>query len=427
MNVWVYFAGLFILLVFSGATSAVETALTSVNRLRIKTLAEQNVHRAVTLERVLEHPGRFLATILVLNNLVNISAASIATVLASFYFERFPAAIATGVMTFLILVYGEITPKTFAAQNAERIALAVAGLMNVLIVVLSPIVRILVAIANFFIKLFGGQTIKEVPFVTEEELKALVTMAEEEEVIEEEEKELIHSIFEFGDTVAREVMVPRMDMVAVDAEAPVEEVLSLIVKEGHSRIPVYQETIDNIIGIVYAKDILIQMSKGKVDISLRQLVRPAYFVPESKKVNELMRELQRKRQHMAIVVDEYGGTAGLATIEDLLEEIVGEIFDEYDVEEVLVERLDDNKLRVDARLSVDEVNELMDVNLSHDEIETIGGFVYSLIGKIPAPGEQVDFENLSFKVEKVIGRRISKLLITRKPQEEAEQGMEQER
>jgi CBS domain containing-hemolysin-like protein len=382
--------------------------------LRVKTLVKQGVANAEKLDKLLQHPGRFLATILFLNNLVNIGAASLATLLVGFYIKHWVAAISTGVMTFIILIYGEITPKTYAAQNAEKLALRLAGVTNFLSTIFSPIVRFLVFIANFFIRLLGGTTIKEVPFLTEEELKSMVSVAEEEAVIEEEERKLIHSIFEFGDTVVKEVMVPRMDMVTIDAKAPIEEVLSLIVKEGHSRIPVYEGTIDNIIGIVYAKDLLIQMSHGKIDVPLKELVRSVYFIPESKKVNELLRELQKRRQHMAIVVDEYGGTAGLVTIEDLLEEIVGEIFDEYDIEETMVERIDENTIRVDSRVNIDEINELLGVNLAHNDIETIGGFVYSLVGKIPSPGEVVEFENLVFTVEKVIGRRISKILITKK-------------
>jgi CBS domain containing-hemolysin-like protein len=377
-------------------------------------LVKQSVPNAERLDKLLQHPGRFLATILFLNNLVNIGAASLATLLVGFYIKYWVAAISTGVMTFIILIYGEITPKTYAAQNAEKLALRLAGVTSFLSTIFSPIVRFLVFIANFFIRLLGGTTIKEVPFLTEEELKSMVSVAEEEAVIEEEERKLIHSIFEFGDTVVKEVMVPRMDMVTIDARAPIEEVLSLIVKEGHSRIPVYEGTIDNIIGIIYAKDLLIQMSHGKIDVPLKELVRSVYFIPESKKVNELLRELQKRRQHMAIVVDEYGGTAGLVTIEDLLEEIVGEIFDEYDIEETMIERVDENTIRVDSRVNIDEINELLGVNLAHNDIETIGGFVYSLVGKIPSPGEVVEFENLVFTVEKVIGRRISKILITKR-------------
>lgn len=410
--------GFFILLLLSALSSTTETALTSVSRIKVKRLVEEKVHGAVALERMLEHPSRFLSTILLLNNLVNIGAASLATVLVAQYFHHYVAAISTGIVTFLILVYGEITPKAFAIQNAERIALLAARPTSFLCAILYPIAHVFILISNFFIRLFGGKTMREGPFVTEEEIKTLVTVGEEEGVIEEEEKEMIHSIFEFGDTIAKEVMVPRMDMVCVESDAPIKEVLNLVVREAHSRIPVYEETIDNIVGIVHARDLLAYLAKGAMDVPIRELVRPAYYVPETKKVNELLRELQKKRQHMAVVVDEYGGTAGLITIEDLLEEIVGEIFDEYDLEETLIEHIDDRNIRVDARINLDEINEILGVNLPGYDYETVGGFVYNLFGKIPAPGEKVVFEDLIFTVEEVQKRRISKILITKAPREE---------
>ncbi|MDI6688882.1 MAG: hemolysin family protein [Actinomycetota bacterium] len=407
--------GFLTLLVLSAFSSAAETALTSVNRIKVKHMVEEKVSGAAILEALLEHPARFLATILLLNNLVNIGAASLAAVTAANLGLSYPAVISTGVVTFLVLVYGEITPKTFSAQNAERIALLVARPISLLCIVLFPIARLFIFIANMFIRLFGGKTMKEGPFITEEELKTMVSVGEKEGVIEEQEKEMIHSVFEFGDTVVREVMVPRMDMVCVDSNASSEEVLALFAKEKHSRIPVYEDTVDNIIGIIYSKDLLTQVAKGNAKIPLKKLVRPVHYIPETKKVSELLRELQRKRQHMAIVVDEYGGTAGLVTIEDLLEEIVGEIYDEYDLEKVMIERIDDNNIRVDARVNLDEVNEILGTNLPDFECDTIGGFVYNLVGKIPSEREKVDFEGLTFTVEKVVGRRISKILITKNP------------
>ncbi|MCL4499960.1 MAG: hemolysin family protein, partial [Chloroflexi bacterium] len=268
----------------------------------------------------------------------------------------------------------------------------------------------------------GGKTVKEVPFTSEEEIKALVTMAEEKEIIEEEEKDLIHSIFEFDDTIVREIMVPRTDMVAIEKSEPVEELMNLFVHEGHSRVPVFDESVDDIIGLAYSRDVLVQLAQGHRDIEVKDILRPAYFVPESKKVNELLRELQRKHQHMAIVVDEYGGTAGLVTLEDVLEELVGEIFDEYDLVETMVERVNDDTLRVDGRLSVDEVNELLDVHLEHDDIDSIGGFVVGLLGRIPNPGDQADHEDMTFRVEEVDGRRPAKVLITKRAEIPAEEG-----
>ncbi len=406
--------GFFIMLMISALSSLAESALLSVSRLRVKHLVMDKVSSAIVLEKLLEQPSRFLTVILFINNLVNIAAASLAAVLATKIGLSHPAAISTGVVTFVILVFGEITPKSFALQHSERIALLAAIPVSFLCKVLYPIAHIFILIANFLNRLIGGKSLKEGPFVTEEELKTLVSVGEEEGVIEEEEKEMIHSIFEFGDTVAREVMVPRTDMIVVESNASLNEVLDLMIKEGHSRVPVYEETVDNIIGIVYAKDLLAYFARGKLAVPLKDLIKEVHYVPESKRISELLRELQKKRQHMAIVVDEYGGTAGLITMEDLLEEIVGEIFDEYDLEEIRIEPIDKKTIRVDGRVSLDEINELLNVNLPSEEIETIGGFVYDLLGKIPAAGEEVTYDDLIFKVEKIERRRISKILIEKK-------------
>lgn len=405
---------LFILLSLSAFFSASETALTSISKIRVKHLVEENIPRAKTLDKIVEQPAKFLATILFMNNLVNIAAASLATVIVAQYFRFFVTGIATGIMTFLILVYGEITPKSFAIQNAEKIALWIAGPIANLSNLLFPIVRIFIAIANFFIKLLGGKTMTEGPFMTEEEMKTMVTLGKEEGVIEEEEKEMIHSIFEFGDTVAREVMVPRPDMVCVKSDSSLKKALSLIMQAGHSRLPVYQDNLDNIVGIIYAKDVLKYISEGQIDIELKKVMRPAHWVPETKKLAELLRDLQKRKVHIAIVVDEYGGTAGLVTIEDLLEEIVGEIFDEYDLEEIMVEHIDENNVRVDARVGIDEIDELFGISLPEFECDTIGGFVFSLFGRVPSEGEKIDFGQLTFTIEKVGGKRIKKILISKR-------------
>jgi CBS domain containing-hemolysin-like protein len=380
-------------------------------------MMEEKTPGAERLDELLKHPSRFLATILFGVTLVELGAASVATVLATRYFESFGAGIATGVITFLVLVYGEIIPKSLAIQRAESFALAFALPIQLLSTALYPLVRVFILISNFFIKLMGGAVLKEGPFVTEEDIKTMVTVGEETGVIEEEEKEMIHSIFEFGDTIVREVMVPRPDMIAAKSGGSVKDVLSMIMHEGHSRIPVYTDSLDSIVGIVYAKDILKNLTEGKLEVPLEGLMRPVYVIPETKKVNDLLRELQKRKIHMAIVVDEYGTTVGLVTIEDLLEEIVGEIFDEYDLEETMIEQIDENTIRVDARVGIDELTELLGITFPEFEGDTIGGFIFSLLGRIPNEGEKVPFENVLFTIEKVGGRRIRKILIAR--QEEA--------
>ncbi len=406
----------FILLAFlillSGFFSSSETAITSFSRLRLRHLIEEEKEKNKWLTILHEEPERYLSTILVGNNLVNVAASVIATAIAFQYFKRAPEAIATGLMTFTLLVFGEITPKTYATQNSEKLTMLVIKPIHWLSYIFYPVVRLLILIANLLIRLFGGKPTTLGPFLTEDEIKTLVSVGEEEGVLDEHEKEYIHHIFEFGDTVVKEVMVPRMDMETIPVEASLKEALNLVTSTGHSRIPVYQGSVDNIVGIIYAKDVLIHKSKGGVDVSLKELIRPPIYIPENKRVSELLTELQKKKVHLAIVVDEYGGTAGLVTIEDLLEEIVGEIFDEYDLEETLIEKVDQNKYLVDARMDLEELGEQIDFDFPKNDIETIGGFVFNLFGKIPKVGEKIAYENLNFTVERVKKRRIYRILVT---------------
>ena len=253
--------------------------------------------------------------------------------------------------------------------------------------------------------------------MSEDEIRHLVDIAEEEEEIEEDERELIHSIFEFGDTVVREVMVPRPDMITIPSDATLDDALKTIVKAGYSRIPLYEGDNDNIVGVLYAKDLLKRVHESRRDTKVSVIGRSPTFVPEQKKVAELLREMQEQRVHMAVVVDEYGGTAGLVTIEDLIEEIVGEIVDEYDQEEPLVEPIDEDTIRVDAKMPIDEVNELLHAELPHEEWYTVGGLVFGLTGRVPTQGERVKFDSLEFMTERVTGRRIQKVVITKLPPE----------
>jgi putative hemolysin len=404
-------AALILLLMIAAFLAAAEISLVSVNRYRVRSLREEGSRRAVILDDLLEQPNRFLSTILMLTLLVQVGASAIATNLALLFDLPLAAAIATGVMTFLIFIFSEMAPKTYATNNTERVALAVAPTVRRLSKIFYPIVRVLIWISNGVIRLFGGKTIKEGPFVTEGDIKALVSAAEEQDVIEEEEKKLIHSIFEFGDTLVREVMVPRTDMVMLEESAILEEALEVILRTGFSRIPVYRRDFDHIVGILYAKDLLPYLKRGESDIQPKDCLREPYFVPETKKVSELLTELRKGVIHMAIVLDEYGGTAGLVTIEDLLEEIVGEIFDEYDSEIVLYENLGNGRYTFDARISIDELNDLMDTDLPAHEWDTLGGLMYNLMGKIPKQGETVEHEGLRLTAQKVVGRRIYKVLI----------------
>lgn len=408
------FSILAILFILRFFLAAAEMSLSAANRIRLMQKADEGQKKAQLAVDLIQKPSEFLPVILLLMLVADTGIASIVTVLAASLMPLGPA-IATGIVTLTIFIYAEMIPKTLAINNPERMVLLVVKPVKFMTKIFYPLAYVFIRIANFFVRVIGGTTVRR-PFVTEEEIKMMVSVGAEEATIEEEEKEMIHSIFEFGDTIVREVMVPRPDMIVVESKATIEEVLDLIIKVGHSRIPVFEESIDNVIGLIYAKDLLIYLNRakpGKADVVLKKLLRPAYFVPETKKVSELLKEMQHKKSHMAIVLDEYGGTAGLVTIEDLLEEIVGEIFDEYDLEEVRVEVLSVNEYRIDGRASMDEVEELLEVDLPDYGGETIGGFVCDLVGRIPIPGEVAEFKNLRFEVEKVVGRRISKIIVVK--------------
>jgi CBS domain containing-hemolysin-like protein len=308
-------------------------------------------------------------------------------------------------------VLAEAVPKTYAVQHPDRAALRVAP--AVYAVARFPLVRLLsralIGLANVLVP---GKGLKEGPFVSEEELLALADVAEEEEVIEQTERALIHSIIQFGDTVVREVMVPRPDMVTVEARAKATDVMELIMSAGFSRVPVYEQGIDDIVGIVYAKDLMKALRHNEADGAVRELARPARFVPETKRVAELLPEMQKEKAHMAIVVDEYGGTAGLVTLEDLIEELVGEIVDEYDVEETKVEPLPDGGVRVNARMPIDELNELLQAEFPEGDFDTVGGLMFNLLGHVPTEGESVDCDGHRLQAEKVQGRRIGRVRIS---------------
>ncbi|MGH2437667.1 MAG: hemolysin family protein [bacterium] len=406
---------LILLLLLSAFFSGSETALLAANKLRLRHLDEEGNRRAGIVRRLLEEPGRVLTALLVGNNIVNVAATVFATAIAVQRWGLQSGALyALLGMTLLLLIVGEITPKTFAAKYADRLAIWVARPIAWFTVLLTPIIRVLSLLSNLLLRPFGGRVNLASPLVTEEEIRLLVKVGEEEGVIQEDEREMIHSIFEFGDTVAREVMVPRIDMVSVADTATVANGLRLVREEGHSRLPVYHESVDQIAGVVHVKDLITYVQDGRESAPITEAARPAYFIPESKPLDSLFREMRRKKVHMAIVVDEYGGTAGLVTIEDLLEEIVGPILDEYDVEEKLLEVINENVAVVDGRLSLEEVNEQLGLDLPVEEVDTIGGFVYSLLGHVPSQGETVSYDGVELFVERLEGHRVARVRITKR-------------
>ena len=414
---WFQLLVIVLLIAAVGLLGASEVSITRVNRVRAYRFVEEKRRGASSLSKVAENPAPYLNVVLLLTLLATIGGTTIATSLAVRLFHGAGEIVATAAMTLLLFVFAEVTPKTFAIQQTDRVALVLAPLIVSLGRLVGPFATGLVKLANV---IMPGKGLPQGPFITENEIRALAQVASDEEQIEEEEKELIHSIFEFGDTIVREVMRPRPDIVAVEADKTLRDVQALVLRHGFSRIPVFQEDLDNVVGFVFAKDVLKALYQGQADMPLTDIVRPAHFVPESKKVADLLREMQQEKFHIALVTDEYGSVSGLVTLEDLLEELVGEITDEYDREEPPVVDLGNGAYRVDGRLGIDEVNELLDTELPDEEWDSVGGLMLGLLGSIPEQGEEVTYQDLVFKAEKVNGRRIAKVLITRKP-EDAEQ------
>ena len=412
-NDWLLLIVLLVALFAAGFSAAAETALTSVNRLRIRNDAEEGDEPAKKILRLIERPERFLSAILVTSNVAVITASTVATILAINLFGDTGGVLSTVVLSLIVLIFCEITPKTWAVQAPERRARLFIGPVEALSRVLGPLVRVLMFLTNGIVHMFGGAPVKRGPFVTEDELRLLVEVGEQEGVLEEDEREMIHNVFELADTTVHEVMVPRPDMITVEADATLDDAMKIIVEGGQSRIPVYADSIDDIIGVLYAKDLLRVLTLNERPPSVRSLVRQAYFVPESKRLDDLLREMQQQRVHMAIVVDEYGSVAGLVTIEDLVEQIIGDIQDEYDREEQLFERISDNEFIVDAKISLDELDELLDAELASEEYDTLGGLIYAKLDKIPSAGDTVRQGDLTFTVLGTKGRRVTKVRVVR--------------
>jgi CBS domain containing-hemolysin-like protein len=393
--------------------SAIETALTNISRLRLRQLLERGVPRAQAINDLLDNPQRMPAALLFVNTVCLLTIGSLALVASNHFVEWWSHPLAVALAALVVLVFGVAVPKSIALRNPERTALALYGPANAIRRVASPVVALSALLARPFVRMIGGRTAPAGPFVTQEEMRMLVNVGEEEGVIQHEEEELIHSIFEFGDTVVREVMVPRPYIVAVEDDCTVNEAADVALESGHTRLPVYRESVDNVAGVVTVQDMLRALRTGNKDLTVTHVMRPVHYVPETKKVDELLRELQKGRMHLAIVVDEYGGTAGLVTIEDLLEEIVGEIQDEYDVEPPMTEWVNDREVRVDARVGLDDINELLHVDWKAVDSDTIGGFVYEQLGRIPNPGEGVQIGEYEIKVLSTEGARLKQLSIVR--------------
>ncbi|MBP6467319.1 MAG: HlyC/CorC family transporter [Fusobacteriaceae bacterium] len=418
---------LIILVTMSAFFSASETALTAFNRSKLKAIAEKNQRKADLLKGWLKKPNEILTALLIGNNIVNILASSIATMVAISILGNNSRAIAisTGAMTILLLIFGEITPKVVAKAYSTHISNAVIKLVYMLSKLFLPISKILMVVSKLIARIFGVK-IDEIAFlITEEEIKSVVSVGEEEGVIEEEEKKMIHSIFEFTDTTVKEIMIPRTTVFAVEASKTLEEIWDVITGNGYSRIPVYEEGIDNIIGVFYIKDIFNVIRDGKLNMQVKSFIREAYFVPETKALVEMLEEFKKKHIHMAIVLDEYGGTSGIITIEDLIEEIVGDINDEFDIEhDEEIKKVADNKYIIDAMLDVEFLNEELSIDLPvSEDYDSLGGYIYSVLGRVPLEKDTITHDNgkVEIRVLEVDNRRIVKALIIKREEKEKDE------
>ncbi|SCK02140.1 Putative Mg2+ and Co2+ transporter CorB [uncultured Clostridium sp.] len=401
---------LIILLILSGFFSMSETALMSLSKIRIRHMVEEGVKGAKLVEKLTEDPNRLLGAILIGNNVVNIGASALATTIATKIFGSAGAGIATGVMTILVLIFGEITPKSIAKQKSEKVALKVSKIINIIVKILKPFIGIFTAISSIFIRLFGGDPKASEPFITEEELRTMVGVSEEEGVLEDVEKEMIFNVFDFADAHVKDVMVQRVDVIAVDIDASYEEVLDVIKTEQFSRIPVYNQTIDDIVGILNVKD-LIMAEKNSKPFKVSDYMREPYYTFEFKKIKELFSEMKKTRNHISVVLDEYGGTVGIVTIEDLIEEVFGEIEDEYDDYEKEIEVIKEDEFVVDGSARLDDISELIGVNMESEEFDSVGGLVIGELGRFPEQNEEVQLNNIRFVVEEVDKNRIKKVRI----------------
>ena len=399
-----------ILLGLSAFFSSSETALTTVNKIRIRTLAEAGNQSAVWVMKLGEDQGRMLSAILIGNNVVNLSASSMLTVLATEVFGSRAAGAATGILTLLILIFGEITPKTIATLEAEKNALRFGHIIYVLMVLMTPVIVAVNWMSFGVLKLLNVDPNKRGDDMTEDELRTIVEVGHEKGVIESEEKEMINNVFDLGDSVATDIMVPRIDMTFININAGFDELLQVFREERYTRLPVYEETTDNVVGIINIKDML--LIEDREHFSIADHLRQPLYTFESKKLSELMVEMRQTSNNIVIVLDEYGATAGLITLEDILEEIVGDIRDEYDEdEEDELIQLSDGQYLVEGAMKLDDLNHKLNLELTSEDYDSVGGWVIDRLEHLPAQGEEVEWEGVRLVVEQVEKNRIDKIHI----------------
>ncbi|NLP27640.1 MAG: HlyC/CorC family transporter [Clostridia bacterium] len=415
------------LLLVNAFFAAAEMAIVSVNKTKVNSLAENGNKKAIALKKLTSEPTKFLSTIQVGITLSGLFASASATTgitvqldnllkrIGIPYSGQISVIIITIILSYFTLVFGELFPKRMALQKSEAISMIAIRPLVFVSKITSPFVKLLSGSTNTLVKLSGIKTDNLEEEVSKEEIKSLIEVGQEQGVINETEKEMINGIFEFDDTLAKEVMTPRTDVFMINIETPINKIKNSIVEENFSRIPVYEEDSDNIIGILYIKDFYAEaLDKGLENISIRDMLRKPYFVPETKNIDDLFKELQNTKNHMAILIDEYGGFSGIVTIEDLIEEVMGNIFDEYDESEPDIKKLDSNTYLVNGLLPIGELNEHLDLSLQSENTDTIGGFIINIMGSIPTSNDcpAIKYENLTFKIEEVNEKRIEKLRLS---------------
>lgn len=410
---------LLFLLLLSAFFSSAETALTTANIIRIHSLAEDGNRRASITEKILNNSPKMLSAVLIGNNIVNISASSLATIFAQHMFGNYAVSIATGILTILVLIFGEIIPKTLATMFAEKLALIYSPVIYALMWLLTPVIFVINQISQFLLLLLHIDMSKRGAIITETELRTMVDVSHKEGIIETEERKMINNVFDFGDAEAKDVMVPRIDMAMADVNSSFDDLLELFQKERFTRIPIYENSTDNVIGIINMKDLLLYDKKE--DFNVRNFLRKAFYTYESKKLSELMREMKKTSVNIIIVLDEYGVTVGLITIEDLLEEIVGDIRDEYDAEEEEeFKKISDTEYLIEGQMKIDDLNDHLNLNLSSENYDSVGGIIIENLDRIPAAGDSILLDNIRLTVQKLDNKRIDKVnvkILTEKAEE----------
>ncbi|MBO5337587.1 MAG: HlyC/CorC family transporter [Lachnospiraceae bacterium] len=409
---------LVILVILSGFFSSAETALSTVNRVRIRALEEEGNKRAAKVNKILDNYGKMISTILIGNNIVNLSASSLATTLALQI--NLAVGIATGILTVVVLLCGEIVPKTWARISSEKLSLLYSGIIYRLMQILTPVIFIVDKMSNFILRLMHIDPNQKVNAMTENELKTYVDVSHEDGVIESEEREMIYNVFDFSDSLAKDIMIPRINMVTVSLDSSYEDVLSIFRESMYTRLPVYQEDKDNIIGLINIKDFILTGDRSA--FSVKDILRDAHYTYEFKKVSDLMYEMREKTTNVAFVLNEYGATVGMITLEDLLEEIVGEIRDEYDEdEEELIKELAENTYLVEGSMKLDDINDAVGTRLKSEDYDSIGGIIIECLDRLPEDEEEVTLPNgIALKVQGIEQNRIVKVLMTLPEKEEDE-------